>query len=184
MAERGLALTEECKDRLFNPFSSREKRALAEARKLLADLSLSAWVRDQNHTTGLAPSKGTYWRQWSGQSDTLQFVNCLGSSAAQEKSVRHLYIWMQRWASRWRVEQGRFKKGERLPLEVLRAKARTLRLWVVDFRPHARVSGRKRCPISGGQSRTKSFFLLNTRRRKRVAVLNHVLTDGQIWARS
>lgn len=126
IAERGSALSEECKHRLLNPVSSRDKRALAEARKLLAELSLYRWVRDQNDEKGLAPSKGALWRQWSEQSATLEFMNCLESSAVEEKSVRNRNQWMQRWASRWRVEQGRFKQGARLPLEVLRAKARAV----------------------------------------------------------
>ena len=48
-----------------------------------------------------------------------------------QKKVSARNKWMQRWASRWRVEQGRFKQGDRLPLEVMRAKARVVRLWAI-----------------------------------------------------
>ena len=78
-----------------------------------------------------------------------------------------------RWASRWRVEQGRFKQGDRLPLEVLRAKARAVRLWVMNFGLCARVSGRKRCPDSGPQNWTAVIFYVIRGAGKRAPFLSN-----------
>ena len=74
-------------------------------------------------------------------------------------------------------------QGGRLPLEVLRARARVVRLWVMNFGLRARVSGRKQCPDSGPQNWTKAIFYLIRGAGKRAPFLSKLSTDGQIWGR-
>ena len=117
--KRGLALTAQKKFQLLNPSTPRGRRALTEAHKLCAEFGLYRWVRHQNDSKGLAPSKRALWRQWSDSSDISQAEPV----ARMGTYKRGQNLWMQRWAHRWRVMQGRFKQGERLPVEILRAKA-------------------------------------------------------------
>ena len=113
---QGEALSTENKELLLNPLSSRGQRALRDAHKFLAELSLYSWVRAQNKNKGLAPSNGALWMQWSDQSANSDI-------ATRAKTRRSRSQWLSRWGRRWTVTQGRFKQGDRLPLETLRAKA-------------------------------------------------------------
>ena len=91
---------------------------------------------------GLAPSYAALWRQFSLEVDKEQ--NSLQGEPvappASEKHKRqpsslegepdalparekHQRQRMRRWSRRWRVVQGRYKAGLRLPLETLREKA-------------------------------------------------------------
>ena len=114
---QGEALSTETRELLINPLSARGLRALRDARKFLAESSLYSWVRAQNKNKGLAPSSGALWRQWSGQDANSDI-------AARAKTRRSRSQWLGRWGRRWSVMRGRFKQGDRLPLETLRAKAR------------------------------------------------------------
>ena len=118
---QGEALSTENKELLLNPLSSRGQRALRDAHKFLAELSLYSWVRAQNKNKGLAPSNGALWMQWSDQSANSDI-------ATRAKTRRSRSQWLSRWGRRWTVTQGRFKQGDRLPLETLRAKARNVAL--------------------------------------------------------
>ena len=119
ITSQGEALSTEDKELLLNPLSARGQRALRDARKFLAELSLYTWVRAQNKNKGLAPSSGALWMQWSGQDANSDI-------AARAKTRRSRSQWLGRWGRRWSVTQGRFKEGDRLPLETLRAKARNV----------------------------------------------------------
>ena len=121
ITSQGEALSTEDKELLLNPLSARGQRALRDARKFLAEFSLYTWVRAQNKNKGLAPSSGALWMQWSGQDANSDI-------AAGAKSRRSRSQWLGRWGRRWKVTQGRFKQGDRLPLETLRAKAPNLAL--------------------------------------------------------
>ena len=50
-------------------------------------------------------------------------ISLQGEPDAPLASDKHKRQRMQRWSRRWRVVQGRYKAGLRLPLETLRAKA-------------------------------------------------------------
>ena len=146
---QGEALSTETRELLINPLSARGLRALRDARKFLAESSLYSWVRAQNKNKGLAPSNGALWMQWSGQDANSDI-------AARAKTRRSRSQWLGRWGRRWSVMRGRFKQGDRLPLETLRAKARNLTLPApqkVTPRPHfwdqngAQFPGAKRGPL-------------------------------------
>ena len=146
---QGEALSTETKELLLNPLSARGLRALRDARKFLAEFSLYSWVRAQNKNKGLAPSSGALWMQWSGQDANFDI-------AARTKTRRSRSQWLGRWGCRWSVMQGRFKQGDRLPLETLRAKARNVTLPApqkVTPRAHfwgkggAQIPGPKRGPF-------------------------------------
>ena len=118
--ERGSALYSDRKDELLRPSTARGERALADAQKFLAELSLVSWVREQNDEKGLAPSRPAIWRRWAG--DGADRIAC-PNVCTDGTQLRGRNQWMLRWARRWRVVQGRFKQGDRLPLETFRAKA-------------------------------------------------------------
>ena len=149
ITSQGEALSTEDKELLLNPLSARGQRALRDARKFLAEFSLYTWVRAQNKNKGLAPSSGALWMQWSGQDANPDI-------AARAKTRRSRSQWLGRWGLRWRVTQGRFKQGDRLPLETLRAKAPNVappapqkwnprpRFWAKNG---AQIPGAKRGPL-------------------------------------
>ena len=110
------------KDLLLKPTSRLGERAVSAATKYLNEHSLFQWTHKQNSEKGLAPSYGALWRQYS--LELKRQPSRLGEEPdappAREKHQRQR---MRRWSRRWRVVQGRYKAGLRLPLETLRAKA-------------------------------------------------------------
>ena len=116
------ALTETEKEELLRPTTSRGERAVIAATKFLTERSLFEWVQKQNKDKGLAPSYGALWRQFANEVDK-ESISFQGEPDAPPASDRHKRQRMQRWSRRWRVVQGRYKAGLRLPLETLRQKA-------------------------------------------------------------
>ena len=115
-------LTETAKDLLLKPATKRGERAVAAAIKFLRERSLFGWVQKQNNDKGLAPSYAALWRQYSLEVDKEQNSleeepDALPASATRKRQR------VQRWSRRWRVVQGRYKAGLRLPLETLGQKA-------------------------------------------------------------
>ena len=95
---------------------------MSAATRFLTERSLFGWVQKQNNDKGLAPSYAALWRQYSLEVDTEQ--NSLqGEPVAPPAREKHKRQRVQRWSRRWRVVQGRYKPGLRLPLETLRQKA-------------------------------------------------------------
>ena len=80
------------------------------------------WTHKQNREKGLAPSYGALWRQYSVELDR-QPNSLEGEPDAPPASEKHKRQRVRRWSRRWRVVQGRYKAGLRLPLETLRQKA-------------------------------------------------------------
>ena len=115
-------LTETEKEQLLRPTTIRGQRALTAATKFLTEGSLFAWVQKQNSDKGLAPSYAALWRQFSNEVDK-EPISLQGEPDAPPASDKHKRQRMQRWSRRWRVVQGRYKAGLRLPLETLRQKA-------------------------------------------------------------
>ena len=114
-------LTETEKEQLLRPTSIGGQRALTAATKFLTERSLFAWVQKQNSDKGLAPS-GV-----QGEPDAPQVcsepISVQGEPDAPPVSDRAKRQRMRRWSRRWRVVQGRYKAGLRLPLETLGQKA-------------------------------------------------------------
>ena len=110
------------KDLLLKPTSRLGERAVSAATKYLNEHSLFQWTHKQNSEKGLAPSYGALWRQYS--LELKRQPSRLGEEPdappAREKHQRQR---MRRWSRRWRVVQGRYKAGLRLPLETPRQKA-------------------------------------------------------------
>ena len=115
-------LTETEKEQLLRPTSTRGKRAVTAATKFLTEWSLLAWVQKQNSEKGLAPSYAALWRQFANEVDKER-ISLQGEPDAPPGSDKHKRQRMRRWSRRWRVVQGRYKAGPRLPLETLRQKA-------------------------------------------------------------
>ena len=115
-------LTESAKEFLLQPATKRGERAVSAASKFLNERSLFGWVQKQNNDKGLAPSYAALWRQYSLEVDKEQ-ISLQGEPVAPPASQKHKRQRMQRWSRRWRVVQGRYKAGQRLPLETLREKA-------------------------------------------------------------
>ena len=115
-------LTETEKEQLLRPTTRRGKKAGAAATKFLTERSLLAWVQKQNSDKGLAPSYAALWRQFANEVDN-EPISLQGEPDAPPASDRRRRQRMQRWSRRWRVVQGRYKAGLRLPLETLRQKA-------------------------------------------------------------
>ena len=116
------SLTEKAKDLLLKPASKLGENALSAATKYLHEKSLFEWTQRQNREKGLAPSYAALWRQFSVEADTRP--NSLQrESDTPPASDKHKRQRMRRWSRRWRVVQGRYKAGLRLPLETLREKA-------------------------------------------------------------
>ena len=115
-------LTESAKELLLKPTSKLGQRAVSAATKYLNEHSLFQWTHKQNSEKGLAPSYGALWRQYSlelkRQPSSLEEEP--DALPAREKHQRQR---MRRWSRRWRVAQGRYKAGLRLPLETLRERA-------------------------------------------------------------
>ena len=76
----------------------------------------------QNTEKGLAPSYAALWKQFAHEVDH-EAIRLQGEPDAPPGSDKHKRQRMQRWSRRWRVVQGRYKAGLRLPLETLRQKA-------------------------------------------------------------
>ena len=115
-------LTETEKEQLLRPTTVRGERAVTAATKFLREKSLLAWVQKQNTDKGLAPSYAALWRQFANEV-VNEPISLEGEPDAPPASDRHRRQRMQRWSRRWRVVQGRYKAGLRLPLETLRQKA-------------------------------------------------------------
>ena len=116
-------LTETEKEQLLRPTTIRGQRALTAATKFLTEGPLFAWVqKQQNSDKGLAPSYAALWRQFANEVDK-EPITLQGEPDALPASDKHKRQRMQRWSRRWRVVQGRYKAGLRLPLETLRQKA-------------------------------------------------------------
>ena len=115
-------LTETEKEQLLRPTTIRGERAVTAATKFLTERSLFAWVQKQNSDKGLAPSYAALWRQFANEVDN-EPISLQGEPDAPPASDKHKRQRMQRWSRRWRVVQGRYKAGLRLPLETLRQKA-------------------------------------------------------------
>ena len=98
------------------------KRAVTAATKFLREKSLLARVQKQNTDKGLAPSYAALWRQFANEVDN-EPIGLEGEPDGSPASDKHKRQRMQRWSRRWRVVQGRYKAGLRLPLETLRQKA-------------------------------------------------------------
>ena len=89
---------------------------------LAPPLELESRGERRNREKGLAPSYAALWRQFSVEADTRP--NSLQrESDTPPASDKHKRQRMRRWSRRWRVVQGRYKAGLRLPLETLRQKA-------------------------------------------------------------
>ena len=115
-------LTESAKELLLQPATERGERAVSAAMKFLKERALLAWVQNQNNDKGLTPSYAALWRQYSVEVDR-QPNGLQGEPDAAPASERHKRQRVRRWSRRWRVVQGRYKAGLRLPLETLRQKA-------------------------------------------------------------
>ena len=104
--------------------------------KYLNEHSLFQWTHKQNTEKGLAPSYGALWRQYSLElkRQPSRLEEEPDAPPAKEKHQRQR---MRRWSRRWRVVQGRYKAGLRLPLETLREKA-TVDSEYDPKNPHAR----------------------------------------------
>ena len=115
-------MTASAKESLLKPASKTGERAISAATKYLSENSLFQWTHEQNSEKGLAPSYGALWRRYSlelrRQPSMLEV-----EPAACPARAKHQRQRMRRWSRRWRVVQGRFKAGLRLPLETLRQKA-------------------------------------------------------------
>ena len=123
LREKIHALTETEKEQLLRPTTLRGERAVTAATKFLTERSLLAWVqKKQNTDKGLAPSYAALWRQFANEVDK-EPITLQGEPGALPASDKHKRQRMQRWSRRWRVVQGRYKAGLRLPLETLRQKA-------------------------------------------------------------
>ena len=114
--------SQSAKESLLKPASKTGERAISAATKYLTENSLFQWTHEQNSEKGLAPSYGALWRRYSlelrRQPSTLEV-----EPAACPARAKHQRQRMRRWSRRWRVVQGRYKAGLRLPLETLRQKA-------------------------------------------------------------
>ena len=175
---QGEALSTEDKELLVNPFSARGLRALKDARKFLAELFLYSWVRDQNKNKGLAPSTGALWMQWSGQEAN-------SDTAARAKTRRSRSQWLARWGRRWSVTQGRFKQGDRLPLETLRAKARNVALPAPQKgSPWAPVLEENGAQIPGAKRGPFPFYPLKLVPRKWARFVAQVLASEAILGKT
>ena len=117
-----ITLTGTVKGLLLQPATKRGERAVSAATKFLTERSLFGWVQKQNKDKGLAPSYAALWRQYSVEVDR-QPNSLQGEPDAAPASEKHKGQRMRRWSRRWRVVQGRYKAGLRLPLETLRQKA-------------------------------------------------------------
>ena len=171
---QGEALSTETKELLLNPLSARGLRALRDARKFLAELSLYDWVRVQNKTKGLAPSSGALWMQWSGQDANSEIP-------ARAKTRRSRSQWLARWGRRWSVTQGRFKQGDRLPLETLRAKARNVTPPAPQkVNPRPQVWGKSGAQIPGAKRGPSFGFPLTVVPRKWARFVAQVLGSWTI----
>ena len=122
LREKMNTLTETEKEQLLRPTTIRGERAVTAATKFLTERSLLAWVQKQNTDKGLAPSYAALWRQFANEVDK-EPISLQGEPDAPPASDKHKRQRMQRWSRRWRVVQGRYKAGLRLPLETLRQKA-------------------------------------------------------------
>ena len=120
--QRKNTLTETEKQQLLRPTTRRGEKAVTAATKFLTEQSLLAWVQQQNSDKGLAPSYAALWRQFANEVDK-EPSSLQGEPDAPPASDKHKRQRMQRWSRRWRVVQGRYKAGMRLPLETLRQKA-------------------------------------------------------------
>ena len=119
--EKMNTLTETEKEQLLRPTTKRGERAVTAATKYLRERSLFAWVQKQNTDKGLAPSYAALWRQFANEVD--QPMSLQREPDAPPASDKHKRQRMQRWSRRWRVVQGRYKAGLRLPLETLPQRA-------------------------------------------------------------
>ena len=79
-------------------------------------------MQKQNTDKGFAPSYAALWRQFAKEEEN-KAISLQGEPDALPASDKHKRQRMQRWSRRWRVVQGRYKAGLRLPLETLRQKA-------------------------------------------------------------
>ena len=122
LRERLNTLTETEREELLRPRTLRGQRAVTAATKFLTERSLFAWVQKQNTEKGLAPSYAALWRQFANEVDN-EPISLQGEPDAPPASDKHKRQRMQRWSRRWKVVQGRYKAGLRLPLETLRQKA-------------------------------------------------------------
>ena len=122
LRQRMNTLTETEKEQLLRPTTRRGEKAVTAATKFLTEQSLLAWVQQQNSDKGLAPSYAALWRQFANEVDK-EPISLQGEPDAPPASDKHKRQRMQRWSRRWRVVQGRYKAGLRLPLETLRQKA-------------------------------------------------------------
>ena len=129
-------LIESAKELLLKPTSKLGERAVSAATKYLNEHSLFQWTHKQNTEKGLAPSYGALWRQYSLElkRQPSRLEEEPDAPPAKEKHQRQR---MRRWSRRWRVVQGRYKAGLRLPLETLREKA-TVDSEYDPKNPHAR----------------------------------------------
>ena len=115
-------MTEDKKRLLLHPTTKRGQQALEEARKFVAELDLHSWVRCQNTDKGVAPTNRALWRQCTATSHGQPPVGGMARWAPTASSRRGRRQWLRRWKRRWGVCNGRFKTGDKLPLEILRAK--------------------------------------------------------------
>lgn len=115
-------LSEENKTLLLHPTTNRGRQALAQGQKFLAELDLHSWVRGQNTEKGLAPSNKALWRRWAATVDGQEPLDAASCREPLASSSRGQRQWLRRWKRRWDVCKGRFKTGDKLPLEFLRAK--------------------------------------------------------------
>ena len=122
LREKMNTLTETEREELLRPTTVRGERAVRAATKFLTERSLFAWVQKQNSDKGLAPSYAALWRQFANEVDN-EPSSLQGEPDAPSASGKHKRQRMHRWSRRWRVVQGRYKAGLRLPLETLRQKA-------------------------------------------------------------
>ena len=122
MAAGKSTLTETARAFLLKPASKIGERALSSASKYLKETAVFEWTHKQNTEKGLAPSYAALRRQHSVDVDR-QPNGLQGEPDAAPASERHKRQRVRRWSRRWRVVQGRYKAGLRLPLETLRQKA-------------------------------------------------------------
>ena len=159
IVEKGEALEAAAKAELFAPTTARGQRALAAARKFLAEVQLQDWVRQQNADKGLAPSNTTLWERWGGSASPPENPAGPTHGASRPCRARSRRQWLQRWARRWRIRVGRFKiwrRGEP------RNPAREGAPFCIPGRPNNGLPAQKRNPIprpdSGRKTRTALIF--------------------------
>ena len=99
---------------------SRWKRAQESAEPFMQERALRTWITTTNTNKGHAPGIAATRRQWKGMH---RGHGPVVATQDPNKQYKRDTRWLYRWRANWCIRNGKFKNGDRLSRESMRAKA-------------------------------------------------------------